>query len=77
MKKIKKCDESFFKTKKATALFSLISLIGGVFFFKYKATGNVILRSDYSFNIFPLVGLLLFLCSIILGVYTIKNPKNR
>ena len=77
MKKIKKNSASFFKTKKTTALFSLISLIGGVFFLKYKITGNAVLSNNYPLSPLFLISLLLFLCSVILVIYTIRNLQKR
>jgi len=68
--------EEFFdwlKTKQATAIFSVGSLISGFFFLNQNITGNTILNENYSLNIIPIIGLLLILGSIILGTYSIKK----
>ena len=61
------------KTKKATAIFSVVSLISGFFFLNQTITGNVILNKNYSLNIIPIIGLLLILCSVILGAYSVMK----
>ncbi len=65
--------ESWFKTKKVTASFAIIALVGGFLFLKDSVTGNIILSDKYSFNIFSLIGLLLILCSVILVIYTLRK----
>lgn len=65
--------KNFLKTRKVTASFALIALIGGAFFLNHSITGNVVLNDKYSFNLVSLIGLLLILCSIILGAYSIKR----
>lgn len=61
------------KTKKATAIFAAGSLISGFFFLNQNITGNVILNENYSLNIIPIIGLLLILCSVILGAYSVMK----
>lgn len=63
----------WFKTKKATSLFALISLAGGFFFLNQGITGNIILNENYTFNLISLIGLFLILCSVILGAYSLKK----
>lgn len=63
----------WFKAKKITACFALISLIGGFLFLNNSITGNIISNNNYSFNIVSLIGLLLILCSVILIAYSIKK----
>jgi len=72
MKKIKKFSD-WFKAKKITASFALISFIGGFLFLNHSITGNIILNNKNSFNIVSLIGLLLILCSVILIAYSIKK----
>ena len=61
------------KTKKATAIFSVVSLISGFFFLNQNITGNVILNENYSLNIIPIIGLFLILFSIVLGAYSVMK----
>ena len=63
----------WFETKKATMVFAIISLIGGFLFLNHSITGNIILSDKYSFNLVSLIGLLLILCAVILGAYSIKK----
>lgn len=66
--------EGFFdwlKTRQATAIFSVASLTSGFFFLNQNITGNAILSENYSLNIISIVGLLLILCSTILGAYSL------
>ena len=63
------------KTKQATAIFALVSLISGFFFLNQNITGNVILNENYSLNILPIIGLFLILCSVVLGAYSVRK-KN-
>lgn len=59
------------KTKKATAIFAAGSLISGFFFLNQNITGNAILNENYSLNTIPIIGLLLILCSVVLGTYSV------
>ena len=63
----------WFKRKKVTSSFAVISLIAGFLFLKHEITGNVILNGKYSFNLTALIGLSLILCSVILAAYTLKK----
>lgn len=65
--------ENFFKTRKAIASFAIVALIGGFLFLNQSSTGNVILNNSNSFNLISAIGLLLILCSIILGAYALKK----
>lgn len=61
------------KTKQATAIFAVGSLISGFFFLNQNITGNAILNENYSLSIIPIIGLFLILCSVILGVYSVTK----
>lgn len=63
------------KTKQATSIFAVGSLISGFFFLNKNITGNVILNENYSLNILPIIGLVLILCSVVLGAYSVMK-KN-
>lgn len=65
--------ESFFKTKKTTAFFAIIGLIGGFISLNKSITGNVILNGRNSLDLLSLTGVLLILCSIAIGIYSIKK----
>ncbi len=65
--------ESWFKTKKVTASFAIIALGGGFLFLNRSITGNIILNDKYPFNLVSMIGLLLILCSVILGVYSMRK----
>ena len=64
---------NFFKRKKVTASFAIFALAGGFLFLNQGITGNVILSGKSSINLLSIIGLLLILCSIILGIYSIKK----
>jgi hypothetical protein len=66
-----KKEKSFFKKKSVINSFAIIALLGGFFFLNKRITGNVILNNYYSFSLISLIGLLLIICSIILGTYSI------
>lgn len=64
----------WFKTKKTTKNFAIISLIlGFLFIMKSIITKRMFLDSGYSLNPFLVIGLLLISCSIILGAYSLKK----
>ena len=64
----------WFKTKKTTKIFAIISLIlGFLFIMKSIITRSMFLDSGYSLNPFLVIGLLLISCSIILGAYSLKK----
>ena len=63
----------WFKTKQATAIFAVGSLIAGFFFLNQTITGNAILSENYSLNVIPIIGLVLILCSVILGAYSVMK----
>jgi len=65
--------QNWFKQKKTTATFAILALVGSLFSLTPKITGNVILTNKYNFSLLNLIGLLLFLCSIILAIYSIKK----
>jgi len=71
----KKKKESLLKTKPATATFALIALAGGFLFLNKGITGNVILSDKSSFNIVSLIGLILIVCAVVLGIYSIKKAN--
>ncbi len=72
MEKTKKSLD-WFKTRKITAFFAIIALIGGFLFLNPIMTGNVVLNNSHSFNMISTTGWLLILCSIILGIYSIRK----
>ncbi|MBU2562262.1 MAG: hypothetical protein KKF68_01210 [Nanoarchaeota archaeon] len=63
----------WFRTKKATITFAIISLTSGFFFLNQSLTGNVILNNSYSLNFLSIIGLLLIVCAVILAAYSIKK----
>jgi hypothetical protein len=63
----------WFKTRKATTIFAITALAGGFLFLNQGITGNAILNNRHYFEVFSLIGLLLVLCAVILGVYSIKK----
>ncbi|MBU1129129.1 MAG: hypothetical protein KJ949_00695 [Nanoarchaeota archaeon] len=65
--------ENWFKQKKTTAGFAVLALVGSFFSINTRITGNVILTNSSNFNLLNLIGLLLFLCSIILAAYSIRK----
>ena len=69
--------EELLKSTPITGGFAVIAFIGGVIFlsYSYSITGNVILNDKYAFNFLSLIGLLLVLCSGVLGLYSIKKKK--
>ena len=64
---------NWLKTKKVTAIFAAGSLISGFFFLNQNITGNAILNENYALNTIPIIGLLLILCSIVLGAYSVMK----
>ena len=65
------------KTKKATRIFAIISLISGLLFIAEGIiTERVIFNSEYSLNPFSVIGILLVLFSIILGTYSLKKTEK-
>ncbi len=68
-----KKQENWFKQKKVVIGFSISALIAGFVFLNHSITGNVMLNADKGLDLVSLIGLLLVLCSIILGAYTIKK----
>ncbi|MFH1607564.1 MAG: hypothetical protein ABIA78_00340 [archaeon] len=70
MKKI----SNWLETRKATAIFTITSLFGGILFINQSTlTGNAILNTTLPFNLLSLIGLLLIICSVILGAYSLKK----
>ena len=65
--------KSWFKTRKVIASFAIVALTGGFLFLNHSITGNIILNDEYSFNLISIIGLMLILCSIILGVYSVRK----
>ena len=65
----------WFKTKKATGIFSLIAFVGGISFLNQGLiTGTVVAGKEYvkTSPIF-LIGFSLLLCGIFLAFHTIKS----
>ena len=67
-----------FNQKKVISLFSLIAMIGGIFFINFgDITGNVIFSQNPLSNrihlIIPLIGIALLFCSAILAVQALKK----
>ena len=71
-----KIKENWFKKKKTTAGFAIVALAGSFFSLRSGITGNVVLTNKYNFSLLNLIGLLLFICSIILAAYSIKKKKH-
>ncbi|MFH1801735.1 MAG: hypothetical protein ABH804_02810 [archaeon] len=65
--------EDFFKKRKVTVFFAVIALVGGVFFLRKSITGNIILSNPVQTTSLSAIGILLILCSIILGAYSVKK----
>jgi len=63
----------FFKRKVITGIFSIISLIAGFWFLDSSITGGVIMNKEFSVSPLSFVSLLLFVCSAILIVYSLKK----
>ena len=76
----KKKDINFldqFNTKKVTIVFAIIALIFGyLFIIQSTITGDLILNLGYSLNLLKIIGISLILCSIILGMYSLKKLKS-
>ena len=68
-------NKSFFKTKKVVIFFAVISFLGGFLFLKHNITGNAVISGKYFFSLISLSGLLLILCSIILGIYALIKER--
>lgn len=64
--------QDWFKQKKVTACFAIIALAAGFLFLNRSITGNII-STGHSYNPVSLIGLLLIMCSIILGAYSLKK----
>lgn len=66
---------SWFKTKKVTVTFAVLSLIAGFLFIDQNSTGNAVINSTRTgaFNSLSFIGLLLIFCSAILAFYSIRN----
>jgi len=64
---------SFFKSKKTTWTFAIISFLAGFLFLKNNPTGNVVLSNYYPINLISVVGMLLIFCSLILALYSIRK----
>lgn len=64
---------NFLTRKTTTAFFAIISAIAGILFLNKEITGNIILSNAYSFNLISLIGFLLIVCSVILGVYSLRK----
>lgn len=63
----------WFKTRQATSLFALASFGFGFIFLKNNFTGNVVLNGGGSYNLISFIGMLLILCSVALGAYSLKK----
>ncbi|MCX6749592.1 MAG: hypothetical protein NTW17_02510 [Candidatus Pacearchaeota archaeon] len=65
---------SWFKKRKVTAGFALVTFIAGFLLIDYNSiSGNAVLNNSSSFEPLSLIGLLLIFCAAILAMYTIKN----
>jgi len=64
---------NFLTRKKTTAFFAILSLIGGLAFLNKNITGKIILSQTSSFDLLSVIGALLIMCSVVLGVYSIKK----
>lgn len=63
-----------FKTKRVAWIFAIIALIFGSLFIRQGTiTGDAILNIGYSLNLPTIIGILLILCSIILGISALKD----
>jgi len=65
--------ENMLKTRKTATLFGIAALVGGFLFLNRSITGNIILNNENSFNLVSLMGMLLIVCSVILGAYALKK----
>lgn len=67
-------EPNFFERKGVVAAFGIIALLGGIYFIQPsiggKVTGNFLSTTNY-FNLIPVIGILLLICSVILIAYTI------
>jgi len=71
-KEVKSLD--FFKTKRVIGVFAIASLIFGFLFIRDNSiTGNAILNSGNSSSLIQVIGVLLILCSLVLGTYALKE----
>ena len=61
------------KTKIATAIFAIVALFTGFLFLNSSLTGNAILTNNFPIQPLSVIGLLLVLCAIVLGIYTIRR----
>ncbi|VVB82746.1 Uncharacterised protein [uncultured archaeon] len=65
--------KKFLKRKVVTGIFSIVSLIAGFWFLDSSVTGGVIVNQEFSVSPISFVSLLLFVCSAILIVYSLKK----
>lgn len=70
-----KNNKNFWKKKKVTAFFGLLSLVGSFFFLNRSITGNTIVNETMPeiIQFLPLVGVALLVCSGILIVYSLNK----
>ena len=61
------------KTKIATAIFAIVALFTGFLFLNQSLTGNAIIKNTFPIQPLSVIGLLLVLCAIVLGIYTIRR----
>ncbi|MCK4647793.1 hypothetical protein KAT24_02600 [Candidatus Pacearchaeota archaeon] len=66
-------EKNFFKKPFSTITIGIIALFTGFYFLSNRITGNTILESKVTFNLLPLIGLLLIACSTILIIYSIRK----
>ncbi|MBI2044934.1 hypothetical protein HYT23_02665 [Candidatus Pacearchaeota archaeon] len=65
-------EPNFFERRGVVAAFGILALLGGIYFIQPAISGNVTgnaIVSDTLFNIVPIIGILLLICSIILLAY--------
>ncbi len=63
----------FLKRKAVTVAFSILSLVAGFGFLNSSITGGVVMNNTVSVSPLSFVSLLLFLCSAVLIVYSLKK----
>jgi len=70
-----KKQKNLWKKKITILVFTLIALIAGFIFLNKTFTGNAILNEGQAMNlgIISLIGISLIACSIIMGIYFVKN----
>ena len=67
--------KSFWKKKGVTASFGFLALAGSFFLFDGSMTGNTIVSENITeiTKVLPIIGIALFICSVVLIVYSLKR----